>query len=166
MSFFFLNFFSLYFFKICSAPLMWIDTRVLSKGFDSRIDKRRLIFADPPPRVTQTKKDCFLVKSVCNLALLTGNSSFVASNKQRSAKRMYLPNSAFNLAFNVPFHANCHEKLSQLKCLRMSSLSREIQASSKYELSRAIAIKYDVILAMRHVTYESFILRRLNIVKK
>jgi len=102
--------FSLLFFcKICFIS-MWIDTRTLSRDLDSRIDKRRLIFADPPLRVTQTKKGPFYCKKCLRSCFVNGQFNFVASNKQRPAKRMYLPNRARNLAFNVPFHANCHGK--------------------------------------------------------
>lgn len=99
----------LFFFKICFIS-MWIDTRTLSRDLDSRIDKRRLIFADPPLRVTQTKKGPLYCKKCLRSCFVNGQFNFVASNKQRPAKRMYLPNRARNLAFNVPFHANCHGK--------------------------------------------------------
>lgn len=101
--------FSSFFFKICFIS-MWIDTRTLSRDLDSRIDKRRLIFADPPLRVTQTKKGPLYCKKCLRSCFVNGQFNFVASNKQRPAKRMYLPNRARNLAFNVPFHANCHGK--------------------------------------------------------
>lgn len=117
-----------FFFKIRFVSV-WMDARTLSRGLDSRIDKRQLIFADPPLRVTQTKKRPLYCKKCLRSCFVNGQFNFVASNKQRPAKRMYLPNSAHNLAFSVPFHANCHGKLSQLKCLRMSSLSRGIQSS-------------------------------------
>lgn len=92
----------------------------------SQIDKWWLIFADPPLCVTQTKKSPFFRKKCLRSCFVNGQFNFVTSDKQRPAKRMYLANSGFNLAFSVPFHANCHKKLGQLKYLRTSSLSQRI----------------------------------------
>jgi len=110
----------------------------------SQIDK--LIFADPPLCVTQTKKRPFFRKKCLRSCFVDGQFNFVTSNKQRPAKRMYLANSGFNLAFSVPFHANCHEKLGQLKYLRTSSLSRRIY----YRVENASFHQNVIWILMRH----------------
>jgi len=156
------------FFSPFFALFLYIDMRTeLSRGFGSRIDKRWLIFTDPSLCVIQTKKRPFFRKKCLRSCFVNGQFNFVASAKQRPAKRMYLPNSAFNLAFSVPFHANCREKLSQLKYLRTSSLSRGDTVKFKVRafISNNNKIQYDFLflIASQSISLSFFLSLSLSL---